>query len=193
MDRGAWWATVPGIAKSQTRLSDLAQHSTHMLYTHKHKEQGAISLDLLMDIIRQILFFFKKKTLSLRKCFLGESGMSSGTTPRYLLPYMSRLLQVQGHSVKFPNSAYSQFYYNYTLSFMTGNRHQPLPHKTKHMKGRLRQEMAVHVYPPQTSLFQNYKNLLKSKHFRKMNFFIWKLHRQFLIISQFCHSVGSAF
>ena len=22
MDRGAWWATVPGVAKSQTRLSD---------------------------------------------------------------------------------------------------------------------------------------------------------------------------
>ena len=28
-DRGAWWATVPpGVAKSQTRLSGLAQHST---------------------------------------------------------------------------------------------------------------------------------------------------------------------
>ena len=24
MDRGAWWATVPGITKSQTRLSDFA-------------------------------------------------------------------------------------------------------------------------------------------------------------------------
>ena len=22
MDRGAWWATVPGVAKSRTRLSD---------------------------------------------------------------------------------------------------------------------------------------------------------------------------
>ena len=28
MDRGAWWATAHGITKSQTRLSDLAQHST---------------------------------------------------------------------------------------------------------------------------------------------------------------------
>ena len=26
MDRGAWWATVHGAAKSQTRLSDSAQH-----------------------------------------------------------------------------------------------------------------------------------------------------------------------
>ena len=26
MDRGAWWATVCGITKSQTRLSDEAQH-----------------------------------------------------------------------------------------------------------------------------------------------------------------------
>ena len=28
MDRGAWWATVHGVAKSQTRLSDSAQHTT---------------------------------------------------------------------------------------------------------------------------------------------------------------------
>ena len=28
MDRGAWWAAVHGIAKSQTRWSDYAQHST---------------------------------------------------------------------------------------------------------------------------------------------------------------------
>ena len=26
MDRGAWWATVHEVAKSQTRLSDSAQH-----------------------------------------------------------------------------------------------------------------------------------------------------------------------
>ena len=26
MDRGVWWATVRGVAKSQTRLSDTAQH-----------------------------------------------------------------------------------------------------------------------------------------------------------------------
>ena len=30
MDRGAWWATVHGVTKSQTRLSDRAQ--TQMLY-----------------------------------------------------------------------------------------------------------------------------------------------------------------
>ena len=28
MDRGAWQATVHGVAKSQTQLSELAQHST---------------------------------------------------------------------------------------------------------------------------------------------------------------------
>ena len=28
MDRGAWWATVHGVAQSQTRLSGSAQHST---------------------------------------------------------------------------------------------------------------------------------------------------------------------
>ena len=31
MDRGAWWATVHGVAKSRTRLSDQAQQSTQAL------------------------------------------------------------------------------------------------------------------------------------------------------------------
>ena len=26
MDRGAWWATVHGVTKSQTRLSDICKH-----------------------------------------------------------------------------------------------------------------------------------------------------------------------
>ena len=30
MDRGAWWATVHGVAKSQTQLSDEVQHSTNL-------------------------------------------------------------------------------------------------------------------------------------------------------------------
>ena len=30
MDRGAWWATVHGVAKSQTQLSDKVQHSTNL-------------------------------------------------------------------------------------------------------------------------------------------------------------------
>ena len=32
MDRGAWWEAVHGVAKSQTRLSDEAQHSTVYVY-----------------------------------------------------------------------------------------------------------------------------------------------------------------
>ena len=31
MDRGAWWATVRGVAKSQTRLSDLLQYTACMM------------------------------------------------------------------------------------------------------------------------------------------------------------------
>ena len=29
MDRGAWWATVRGVTKSQTRLNDLARTHVH--------------------------------------------------------------------------------------------------------------------------------------------------------------------
>ena len=32
MDRGAWWATVHGVAKSQTRLSDSHTHTHQILY-----------------------------------------------------------------------------------------------------------------------------------------------------------------
>ena len=44
MDRGAWWATVHGVAESQMRLSDLAQHSPHfrrmgLLFTDTEKLQ----------------------------------------------------------------------------------------------------------------------------------------------------------
>ena len=34
MDRGAWQATVHGVTKSWTQLSDYAQHSTYILYHH---------------------------------------------------------------------------------------------------------------------------------------------------------------
>ena len=32
MDRGAWWATVHGVARSQTRLKDLSVHACKYLY-----------------------------------------------------------------------------------------------------------------------------------------------------------------
>ena len=33
MGRGAWWATAHGVTRSQTRLSDWAEHSTHPPYS----------------------------------------------------------------------------------------------------------------------------------------------------------------
>ena len=43
MDRGAWWATVCGVTKSQTQLSDLT-------YTHKDGEDPGKHPD-----VRQVL------------------------------------------------------------------------------------------------------------------------------------------
>ena len=31
MDRGAWWATVPGVAKSQTRLKQLSRRAINII------------------------------------------------------------------------------------------------------------------------------------------------------------------
>ena len=34
MDRGAWWATVPGVAKSQRRLSERARTHSNLFSWH---------------------------------------------------------------------------------------------------------------------------------------------------------------
>ena len=34
MDRGAWWATVHGVAKSQTRLTDYTHICVYILYIY---------------------------------------------------------------------------------------------------------------------------------------------------------------
>ena len=36
MDRGAWWATVRGVAESWTRLSDLSQHTACVMEELSH-------------------------------------------------------------------------------------------------------------------------------------------------------------
>ena len=41
MDRGAWWGTVPGVAKSWTRLSARAHTHTH---THTHTQTSLLGL-----------------------------------------------------------------------------------------------------------------------------------------------------
>ena len=45
LDRGAWWATVLRVTKSQTRLSDLTQHSTAQVF-----------MFLALEVIIEILF-----------------------------------------------------------------------------------------------------------------------------------------
>ena len=36
MDRGAWWATVHSVTKSQTQLKQLSMHACTHTYTHTH-------------------------------------------------------------------------------------------------------------------------------------------------------------
>ena len=40
MDRGDWWATVHGVTKSQTQLSDQAQHELVKLVSLLKNEEG---------------------------------------------------------------------------------------------------------------------------------------------------------
>ena len=48
MDRGAWWATVHGVAKSRTRLSDFT-HFTHIYLKN---------IDIIFMLMSQGFFFF---------------------------------------------------------------------------------------------------------------------------------------
>ena len=45
LDRGAWWATVHGVANSRTKLS--AQHSTHHIYLFVIKDYSLNVTDLI--------------------------------------------------------------------------------------------------------------------------------------------------
>ena len=54
MNRGAWWATVHGIEKSQTRLSDEAQHST--AWGVIQPTMGSFTEGLIIQVWREVLF-----------------------------------------------------------------------------------------------------------------------------------------
>ena len=62
MDRGAWWATLHGVAKSQTRLRDLAQHSyfsdSHNSWILESRDGNKLHHSLLPLVTHQQIFFF---------------------------------------------------------------------------------------------------------------------------------------
>ena len=43
MDRGAWWATVHSVAKSQTRLKQLSTHARTLTFNIKSKKATSIN------------------------------------------------------------------------------------------------------------------------------------------------------
>ena len=47
MDRGAWWASVYGVTKSRTQLSDYAQHTEERILNHVRKPNQ----DQLVEVI----------------------------------------------------------------------------------------------------------------------------------------------
>ena len=49
MDRGAWWATVYGVAKSWTRLSDKHTHTHKHKHTHTHLSRCSKGLHSIFD------------------------------------------------------------------------------------------------------------------------------------------------
>ena len=78
MDRGAWRATVHGVTKGQTQLSNLAQHNIHVtihLYLYLFTEIYLFisiftSLSLLIYILVSV--YHLAVISSILFCFLGE-------------------------------------------------------------------------------------------------------------------------
>ena len=65
MDRGAWWATVHGITKSQTRLCDF-----HFLSLHKVVQANRDDLNIKNPDLLNLVFRYKK-------IYVQMSGISS--------------------------------------------------------------------------------------------------------------------
>ena len=53
MDRGAWWATVHGVAKSQARLSDVT--SLHFFYANTFRKIGEASIRVRVFYVKTSL------------------------------------------------------------------------------------------------------------------------------------------
>ena len=59
MDRGAWWATVHGVAKSRTRLSNFT-HITHTTSPTESKRLFYTSVSLLLSCIQGCHYHLSK-------------------------------------------------------------------------------------------------------------------------------------
>ena len=81
MDLGAWWATIHGVAKSRTRLSDfccvcLGTESPGALFS------GGLVFQFVCRFQR---YWAKKSTVRPRACSVSSFSQSSG---RFLLPFL---------------------------------------------------------------------------------------------------------
>ena len=64
MDRGAWWATVHGVTKSRTQLTDtLAFHCQQQVTTKKHTTKGFLFYPIMEPILNET--FTTQKVLAL--------------------------------------------------------------------------------------------------------------------------------
>ena len=62
MDRGAWWAAVNRVAKSQTQLSDETQHTAR-----SKTRQGCPLLPILLNIVSKVLAIANRRKTNFKK------------------------------------------------------------------------------------------------------------------------------
>ena len=108
MDRGAWWATVHRVAKSQTRLKQLSMHAHTLQIVNQHidilvqnvKKRPSLlwsrSLGHLIEkkIITGKALELLKPTMCTSKTCSSETG-EAGLGPKKVLDYVNAHIQVQ--------------------------------------------------------------------------------------------------
>ena len=95
MDQGVWWATVHGLAKSQTQLKQLSEHvHTHTTHTHTHTHTHT-RLPFAFPLL--LLIFF---TLSL--IFGSMINMSFGVAILGLILYGTLLFDFFSYFISSP-------------------------------------------------------------------------------------------
>ena len=87
MEGGAWWATVHGVAKSQTRLRDSLTHSlTHSINTDEYilNKLYQIKPSYITSVNLKCGIHFGKQFVGLQNVKYRVTTCHNNSTPRYL-------------------------------------------------------------------------------------------------------------
>ena len=94
MDRGAWWATIPGVAKSQTQLSNCHSLTHSRSVTPAESFTFAIESNLILAVLSHYIFRILLVRNKLQFLFILKDMAIKG--PLGILPAMGIICNSRG-------------------------------------------------------------------------------------------------